>query len=150
MKGGDAVLKKIIIILTVILLLVGGGAGAYFFLSKGKDKDKKGSEEINVEELKALVVDIPVDTYTLAGMGQYAKISLSIQAKDAEAKEEATYRTPEIRAMLVKELSTKTSFELRGGRGFDTLQKLVEENVKSQIKTGEIESVNITTLQLQN
>lgn len=141
-------MKKIIIIIVLVLLGAGGGVG-YMMMSKGKEKEHK-VEEVDAKHLKELTINIEEDTYTLAGVGQYAKLAVSMRAHDEESKEELDARIPEIKSSIVKELSGKTSFELRGKKGFEDLEALLEKNAKSKMKAGKIDEVNITTLQLQN
>ena len=151
-------MKKILIVGSAVMLLAGGGASAYYFTGLGStvsegQVDALGpiAEEIVEEEKQALFHTLPplVVSSNYNGSLRYLQVKLSVLTRSEETLEKLRSNTPLIQNSLIMLLGTFKFDELDSSGGKETLRAQAEEEVRSLIKDGGVESVLFTGFVIQ-
>jgi len=135
---GGGKLGKLIIIVVVLLLLAGGGFAAWVFLMPTEEGAMADATQAAAEirsgggsienpqylELGNFVVN-------LADGRRYLKTNLSLLLSEEKAKEYLSLRTAEVKDLVVAELQTLTSEQLRDGKNRTLLKKSLLAKIKS-------------------
>jgi len=132
--GGLGRLIKIIFILVLLALLAAGGFAAYLFLSTGKDKaaggvaatrDEGGSiKNPHYLELGDFVVN-------LSDGRRYLKTNLQLLISDEKAMAYLQVRLAEVKDLVISELQTWDSEQLRDPRNRELLKNRVLTKIES-------------------
>lgn len=126
-KGGK---KKLIVIGAIVAAALAGGAGAYFALKKPPEGEKAAAEAPKPKKTPAF---IPFDPLVVNlrddGGDRMMQVTFSYEAADPKAADAVKAHTPAIRNRLILLLTSKTSQDIAGREGKETLAKeMLEES----------------------
>lgn len=139
---------KILLIIIIAAAVVGVGAIYYLeidVLVLASESDKGTS----AQELAELSIDTDIITTNLASSGNFAIVQFNILLDSKEAKEEATKRTPEVRAAIISIIAGITRDQLSGADGIVTLEQELSARLGKIVETGKIERVLVTEFKVQ-
>lgn len=141
---------KLKVLLIIIIAAAVVGAGAIYFLKidvlgLATESDKGTS----AQELAELSIDTDIITTNLASSGNFAIVQFNILLDSKEAKEEATKRTPEVRAAIISIIAGITRDQLIGADGIVTLEQELSARLGKIVETGKVERVLVTEFKVQ-
>jgi len=134
--GGGGGLVKIIIIAVVVLALITAGVVGFFWFMRSKDEVAGGPAPAELRDV-AMTMENPqyleLGTFivNLSDGRRYLKTNLSLLISEEKAKEFLTKRIPQIKDMVVAELQTVSSDQLREGLHRTKLRRALLSQVKT-------------------
>jgi flagellar protein FliL len=138
--GGLGRLIKIILALVLLALLAGGGFAAYLFLSTGKEKSAEmaatrveGGSIVNPHYL--VLGDFVVN---LSDGRRYLKTNLQLLISDQKAMDYLQVRLAEVKDLVVSELQTWDSEQLRDPRNRELLKSRLLTKIESLLPTPKV------------
>lgn len=150
--------SKALIFLALIVVVLGGlFAGAYHFygdkiLKKDKKEDIK-EDKVEKKEEKKVGAILTLDPFLLNLSGsiqRYAKISISLEFKDAKTLEHAKKIVPALRDGIIYVLGSKTAETLLDVTGRETIKSEISEKIKGLFDDqNSIKAVYITDIVIQ-
>ncbi len=139
-EGGGGGLKrliKMVIIIVVLLVVVGAGAWAvYFFIGIGRGGGEHGAAGTSMREGPAPLKNpqyMPLDTFivNLADGRRYLKTTLSLLLDEEKAKAYLAERMPEVKDLVVAELQTLSTEQLRDPKERELLKQRLLTKIES-------------------
>lgn len=110
--------------------------------------EKDPNAPLTVDEM----LDLSVETEEIV-TNLYSKdfiiLQLSILLDNKKAKEEFQKRKAEVRYIIISELASKTSDELRGQEGMENLQEILNDRFNEILQDGKVDRVLPIKFQLQ-
>lgn len=155
-EGGGKSKKMMIIIAVIVLALIGGGAA--LFLGGDEPSEEEVAEDavpvkqtpIYVSVEKPLVVNFKDQS---KGAVRYLQVKLKVMARDQTTIDAFTLHTPAIQHELLMLLLGQNYDDLSTTAGTKALQQksrsIINEVLKAEKHSGEIEAVYFTSLIMQ-
>ena len=137
--GGLGRLIKLIVAVVLVLLLIGGGVVAYLFLSTGREAAPTASATLrqdggSIKNPKYLNLgDFVVN---LADGRRYLKTNLQLLISDEKALNYLQVRLAEVKDLVIAELQTMDSEQLRDARNRELLKNRLLTKIESLLPTG--------------
>lgn len=155
--------KKVILIIVLVALLLFGGIGAGFYVMWTKLSDLKSdagptSEEASEEAAEADAISqmgpiFPLDTFVVnladSDRSYYLKITLSLELTSEEMKGELEKRLPKIRDLILTQLPTKKSEDLKTVAGKQALREELMAGINERLQTAEVRNIYFTDFVIQ-
>ena len=150
-------MKMLVYLVLVLLVLGGGGAGAYYFgaldgiLGIEEEVAEDGEPEEVVDERPNLFHNIPPLTITSVFRGNlhYLQVKMAVMTKDEHTIEMLEQNSPLIQDSLIMLLDSYELSHLANHDGKEELRTKAEEEMRTLIADGEIESLLFTGFVIQ-
>src|SRR3990172_1630748 len=138
--GGMGRVIKLILAVVLLVLLAGGGFAAYLFLSTGKE-DKAGPGAAALRQDGGSIKNphylaLGDFVVNLADGRRYLKTNLQLLISDEKAMAYLQLRLAEVKDLVVAELQTMDSEQLRDGRSRELLKNRLLSKVESLLPSG--------------
>lgn len=141
LNTGPAPTKKkrlmfMLIGIVALVVLAGGGVGVWLLMTPAEDATH--GETAQLEEEQAPIYE-KLDTFTvnLADREHYLQVELALKLSDPEALSKTKLYMPEVRDVLLRLLSSKTSEELSSQEGKDRLASEIHAQVNEVLRIKE-------------
>jgi flagellar FliL protein len=140
--------------LTVVMLVVGTVLGAMALTTKMNVKEAK---EVEKNPMPGPIIAIEDQVYNLGEPNRYMKAAIRLELDVAGMKEkevpaftdEAKKRLPQIRDLIVTELSGKTYREVATPQGKEQLKEELRLRINQLLQLGQVREVMFTSFAVQ-
>jgi flagellar protein FliL len=139
--GGMGRLIKFILALVLLALLGGGGFAAYLFLMPSNEMGTTGQSAAALRQDGGSIKDphyLPLGDFVvnLADGRRYLKTNLQLLISDEKAMAYLQIRLAEVKDLVVAELQTMDSDQLRDGRNRELLKSRLLTKIESLLPSG--------------
>ncbi len=138
--GGMGRLIKMILALMLLVLLAGGGYAAYLFLTPSKAKSSADASAALRQDGGSIKNPhyLPLGDFivNLADGRRYLKTNLQLLISDEKAQAFLQTRLPEVKDLIIAELQTLSSEQLRDPRNQELLKSRLLTKIESLLPAG--------------
>lgn len=146
-----------IFLLLILFVLCGGLAGGYYFFGDMLMSNFFGRKASSQQQAKKKdvvigpILSLDPFLFNIAGsVSKFAKVSISIELKDAKILEEAKKMTPVLRDRALTVLSAKGPEELMDEGSREKMKQEIRDTVKDIFKSGgDVSAIYITDIIIQ-
>jgi len=127
--------KLILILAVVAVLVLGGGVAAFLLLTQPADERAEVAAAAEAEDKSPPVYErLETFTVNLSDQQTYLQTDIQLMLGNAEVQTQIKERMPEVRDVLIRLLSSKTSDELTQQEGKDALAAEIAQAVNAVLK----------------
>lgn len=139
--GGFGRLIKLFLVLVLLALLGAGGFAAYLFLSTGKEDASKAAATAAMRQDGGSIknphyLDLGDFIVNLADGRRYLKTHLQLLVSEDKAVAYLQVRLAEVKDLIIAELQTMDSEQLRDGRNRELLKSRLLTKIESLLPSG--------------
>ncbi|NWG86606.1 MAG: flagellar basal body-associated protein FliL [Hydrogenophilaceae bacterium] len=132
--------KKLLFMLigiAALVVLAGGGVAVWLLMTPAEDGNKSAEKVVKEEEHPPIYEKLETFTVNLADREHYLQVEVALKVSDPESQEKVKLYMPEVRDVLLRLLSSKTSEELAGQEGKDKLASEIQAQVNEVLRIKE-------------
>lgn len=132
--------KKLLFMLIGIValaVLAGGGVGVWLLMTPAEEGGKPTEQAAKEDDRPPIYEKLETFTVNLADPGHYLQVEVALKVADPEDQQKVKLYMPEVRDVLLRLLSSKTSEELAGQEGKDKLANEIQTQVNEVLRIKE-------------
>jgi flagellar FliL protein len=146
---------KLVIIIVLVLVLAAGGFLAWMFLSSGDDSidslEMGGGEPVQVEDAATQTYALETFVVNLNDPGgkRYLKTNIELEYSAEGVGEELVRRLPQLRDMILLQLSSKALDDIQSVDGKIALRRELIQRINQTLTSGKIRNLYFTEFVIQ-